>query len=77
KHELILAKNDDKGRGPCYLRKMNDRVYQKDCQGIKTAEQIKINYTYGKEIQNMTLLSRIKGIEGCKGKPVIEMIDFD
>ncbi|KAL3858324.1 hypothetical protein ACJMK2_012918 [Sinanodonta woodiana] len=76
KYELILAKGDDKGRGSCYLHKMNDRVYQKDCQGIKTEEEIKIDYTYGKEIVNKTLLSSIKGIEGCKGKPVIEMIEL-
>ncbi|KAL3858319.1 hypothetical protein ACJMK2_012913 [Sinanodonta woodiana] len=39
KYELILAKNDDKGGGSCYLHKMNDRVYQKDCLGIKTEEE--------------------------------------
>ncbi|KAL3858345.1 hypothetical protein ACJMK2_012938 [Sinanodonta woodiana] len=75
KYELILAKSDGKRRGSCYLRKMNDRVYQKDCQGIKTEEEIKIDYTYGKEIQNTTLLSSIKGVDACKGNPVIEMIE--
>ncbi|KAL3858316.1 hypothetical protein ACJMK2_012910 [Sinanodonta woodiana] len=75
KYELILAKKDGKRRGSCYLRKMNDRVYQKDCQGIKTEEEIKIDYTCGKEIQNTTLLSSIKGIDACKGNPVIEMIE--
>ncbi|KAL3858295.1 hypothetical protein ACJMK2_012890, partial [Sinanodonta woodiana] len=75
KYELILAKKDGKRRGSCYLRKMNDRVYQKDCQWIKTEEEIKIDYTYGKEIQNTTLLSSIKGIDACKGNPVIEMIE--
>ncbi|KAL3858318.1 hypothetical protein ACJMK2_012912 [Sinanodonta woodiana] len=75
KYELILAKNDDKSGGSCYLHKMNDRVYQKVCQGIKTDQEIKIDYTYGTEIQNTTLLSSIKGIDVCKGKPVIEMIE--
>ncbi|KAL3858291.1 hypothetical protein ACJMK2_012886 [Sinanodonta woodiana] len=42
KYELILAKNDDKGGGSCYLHKMNDRVYQKDCLGIKTEEEVNV-----------------------------------
>ncbi|KAL3858289.1 hypothetical protein ACJMK2_012884 [Sinanodonta woodiana] len=75
KYELILAKSTDKGGGSCYLHKMNDRIYQKDCQRIKTEGEIKIDYSFGKEIQNTTLLSSIKGIDGCMGKPVIELIE--
>ncbi|KAL3858290.1 hypothetical protein ACJMK2_012885 [Sinanodonta woodiana] len=54
---------------------MNDRIYKKDCQGIKTEGKIKIDYKIGNEIKNRTLLSSIKGIEVCMGQPVIEMIE--
>ncbi|KAL3858346.1 hypothetical protein ACJMK2_012939 [Sinanodonta woodiana] len=76
KYELMLVKNEDKPGGSCYLHKMNDRIYQKDCGGIETEdEQIILTYEIGKEIVNKTLLSSIKGIEGCMGQPVIEMFE--
>ncbi|KAL3858326.1 hypothetical protein ACJMK2_012920 [Sinanodonta woodiana] len=75
KYELIMDKDLNSAGGSCYLHKMNDRIYQKDCLGISTEGEIQINYKIGNIIENTTLLSSIKGIDGCTGRNVSELIE--
>lgn len=74
KYELIMDKSDAKAGGRCYLHKMNDTIYQKNCKGDSTEGQINIKYEIGAKIEDSTLLSKIAGIEGCTGKDVFELI---